>query len=146
MALKCALSHQQTIRIHDNAPSFLHDEGSGGDVPAVHPNVVVDVGRARGHLTHAHRRRPQRSHPGTDKQQPSRPRPQAQSAGRSLRTRSPLHGKFEKCEDVGGHGGQSEVVTLRPDLRHQHTLAHVCGGEGSVSRQAAQEVMSQVAA
>lgn len=44
-----------------------------------------------------------------------------------------MHGDFQKSEDVGGHGGQSKVVTLRPDLRHQHALAHVCGEDASAT-------------
>lgn len=61
-----------TLGIHDDTSCFLDDDGRGGDVPTVHPHVIVDVSSARGNLAHVHRRSAQRAHPAT----PSQPSPQ----------------------------------------------------------------------
>lgn len=45
---------------------------------------------------------------------------------RTVAASSPVYGEFQQPEDVGGQGGQSEVVPLRPDLRHHHTPADIC--------------------
>jgi len=53
-----------TICVYDHAPGLLDDDGGRGDVPAVHADVVVDVGAARGDQAHVHRRRAHRPHAG----------------------------------------------------------------------------------
>lgn len=55
----------QTIRIHDNASCFLHDQGRSSNVPAVHPDVVVNVSRTCSHLAHANGCCSQSTDPGT---------------------------------------------------------------------------------
>lgn len=60
---------------------------------------------------------------------------------------SPMYGQFQQSEDVGGHGGQCEVITLCPDLCHDHTPADVLSEgterlEQTLRQLSAQSVMS----
>lgn len=59
----------QTVGVSDNSSSFPDNDGGRGDVPAVHPDVIVGVGTARRHLTHVNRCCAQCTHSETRKQQ-----------------------------------------------------------------------------
>lgn len=65
------------------------------------------------------------THSGVTKQTTEGHKQQVWDRGCVSRKFSPMNRKLQQSENVGGHGGQCQVVPLRPDLRHHHTLVDV---------------------
>ena len=43
---------RRTLHVHQHAPGLRHDDGGGGEVPAVDPRLVVRLHAARRHVAH----------------------------------------------------------------------------------------------